>query len=67
MYCIKFNKELNSSKECGFYSQEKNREFFKDFFDIDDNLIFKMYVCPKCNYYDICKKSWFNWCENKKL
>ena len=48
MECLRCKEELKFLKEYRFDSQEANRGFFKAIFDVEEHLIFKIYVCPKC-------------------
>ena len=50
MECLRCKEELKFLKEYRFDSQEANRGFFKAIFDVEEHLIFKIYVCPKCKH-----------------
>ena len=44
MECLRCKEELKFLKEYRFDSQEANRGFFKAIFDVEEHLIFKIYV-----------------------
>ena len=50
MKCLRCKEELKFLKEYRFDSQEANRGIFKAIFDLEEHLIFKIYVCPKCKH-----------------
>lgn len=48
MNCLRCNTEIQFLKTYRFDSQESNRGLLKMMFDIEDHLIFDVYVCPNC-------------------
>ncbi|NKF07937.1 hypothetical protein J1C67_05855 [Clostridium gasigenes] len=48
MDCLRCNTEIKFLKEYRFDSQDSNRGLFKAIFDIEEHLVFDIYVCPKC-------------------
>ncbi len=48
MNCLRCNTEIKFLKEYRFDSQDSNRGLFKAIFDIEEHLVFDIYVCPKC-------------------
>ena len=50
MNCLRCSEEMKYLKEYKFDSQNANRGLFSAIFDVEENLIFKVYVCPKCNH-----------------
>jgi len=50
MKCLRCNTETKFLKEYRFDSQESNRGLLKALFDVEEHLMFKVYVCPKCNH-----------------
>ena len=50
MECLRCNTELKFLKEYRFDSQDNNRGILKSLFDVEEHLIFKVYVCPECKH-----------------
>ncbi len=50
MECLRCREELKFLKEYRFDSEEANRGLLKSFFDVEEHLTFKVYVCPKCKH-----------------
>lgn len=50
MNCLRCQEEMKYLKEYRFDSQNANRGLFSTLFDVEENLIFKVYVCPKCKH-----------------
>lgn len=48
MECLRCKSEIKFLKEYRIDSQENNRGLLKAFFDVEDHLIFDVYVCPNC-------------------
>lgn len=48
MDCLRCNINMDYLKEYKFESQENKRGFFDTIFDIEERLIFDVYVCPQC-------------------
>lgn len=63
MECLRCNSELKFLKEYRFDSQDANRGFFKAIFDVEENLIFKIYVCSKCNHTEFIYSGSFTWLD----
>ena len=50
MDCLRCHVPLKYLKEYKFESQENNRGLLKSLFDVEEHLMFKIYVCPKCKH-----------------
>lgn len=50
MNCLRCSTEMKFLKEYKFDSQNANRGLFATLFDVEENLIFKVYVCPNCKH-----------------
>ena len=50
MEWLRCNTELKFLKEYRFDSQDNNRGILKSLFDVEEHLIFKVYVCPECKH-----------------
>jgi predicted nucleic-acid-binding Zn-ribbon protein len=50
MKCLRYNTETKFLKEYRFDSQEANRGLFKSIFDVEEHLMFEIYVCPECRH-----------------
>lgn len=50
LLCLRCNSPMNYLKEYMLDSQDNNRGLLGSFFDYEENLIFKVYVCPKCRH-----------------
>lgn len=48
MDCLRCNINMDYLKEYKFESQENKRGFFDTIFDVEERLIFDLYVCPQC-------------------
>jgi hypothetical protein len=48
MKCLSCSQEMRYLKEYRFDSQDNNRGLLGSFFDIEERLVFDIYVCPKC-------------------
>lgn len=57
MNCLRCDTELKFLKEYRFDSQDNNRGFFSFVFDIEDHLVFDVYVCPNCKKAEFIYKS----------
>lgn len=50
MNCLRCNGDMNFLKEYRFDSQDNNRGLFSAIFDVEEHLIFDVYVCPQCRH-----------------
>lgn len=48
MKCLRCENEMKFLKEYRFDSQDNNRGVLGFLFDIEDHLVFDVYVCPNC-------------------
>jgi hypothetical protein len=48
MKCLPCSQEMSYLKEYRFDSQDNNRGLLGSLFDIEERLIFDIYVCPNC-------------------
>lgn len=48
MECLRCKSKIKYLKEYRFDSQDNNRGVLSSLFDVEENLIFDVYVCPKC-------------------
>ncbi|MPM81847.1 hypothetical protein SDC9_128904 [bioreactor metagenome] len=46
--CLRCKSEMEYLKEYRFDSQDNNRGLFSAFFDVEEHLIFNIYVCCNC-------------------
>ena len=46
--CLRCNLAMEYLKEYKFESQDNNRGVFGALFDVEERLIFDLYVCPQC-------------------
>lgn len=63
MNCLRCNEELKFLKEFKFESEQVDRGFFKALFDVEEHLIFKIYVCPKCKYTEFIHAGSSTWID----
>lgn len=60
--CLRCKIEMKFLKEYRFDSQDNNRGMLGFLFDIEDHLVFDVYVCPKCRRTEfIYKNSLGSW------
>lgn len=66
--CVRCGTKMEYLKDYRFDSQDNNRDVFAKLFDYEENLIFKLFVCPKCRhteFFYIGKKEgfddWIDW------
>jgi predicted nucleic-acid-binding Zn-ribbon protein len=50
MQCLRCNEEMHYLKEYRFESQDRNRGLLGAIFDIEEQLSFEIYVCPRCRH-----------------
>lgn len=48
--CLRCKEQMEYLKEYRFDSQDNNRGFLGALFDVEEHLIFDVYVCPKCRH-----------------
>jgi hypothetical protein len=48
MKCVPCSQEMSYLKEYRFDSQDNNRGLLGSLFDIEERLVFDIYVCPRC-------------------
>ncbi|GAA0180074.1 hypothetical protein SH2C18_28280 [Clostridium sediminicola] len=48
--CLRCNSIMQYLKEYRFDSQDNNRGILGALFDVEEHLMFKVYVCPKCRH-----------------
>ena len=56
MDCLRCNSSLQYLKEYRFDSQDNNRGLFGALFDMEEHLIFDVYVCPNCRHTEFIYK-----------
>lgn len=63
MECLRCKENLKFLKEYRFDSQEASRSLIKAIFDIEEHLIFKIYICPKCNHTEFIYSGTSSWID----
>ena len=48
--CLRCKHEMSFLKQYRFDSQDNNRGLFGALFDVEDHLIFDVYVCRRCKH-----------------
>jgi len=54
--CLRCGEEMRYLKEYRFESQDNNRGIFGAIFDVEEHLIFDVYVCPHCRHSEFIYK-----------
>ena len=63
MECLVCKTEMKYLKEYRFDSQDNNRGFFSTIFDMEEHLIFDVYVCPICRRAEFIYKGTKEWLD----
>ena len=65
--CLRCGSAMEYLKEYKFESQDSNRGLLGALFDIEEHLIFAVYVCPKCRhtefFYTGTKEGFDDWID----
>tara|TARA_B100000965_G_C19310192_1_gene634179 strand:+ start:261 stop:479 length:219 start_codon:yes stop_codon:yes gene_type:complete len=65
--CLRCKAEMKYLKEYRFDSQDNNRGILGALFDVEEHLIFDVYVCPKCRhtefFYTASRKGFDEWLD----
>ena len=56
MKCLRCQQDLRYLKEYKFDSQDNKRDVFSAMFDVEEHLIFDVYVCPQCKHSEFLYK-----------
>lgn len=57
MQCLRCQTELKYLKEYKFDSQDNNRGLLQAMFDVEERLIFDVYICPSCRHTEFFYKN----------
>lgn len=63
MKCLACHLEMRYLKEFKFDSQDNNRGLLGSLFDIEERLIFDIFVCPSCKRTEFIYKASDNWID----
>ena len=63
MECLACKTEMKYLKEYRFDSQDNNRGFFSTIFDVEEHLIFDVYICPNCRRAEFIYKVTHEWLD----
>lgn len=51
--CLRCKEEMEYLKDYRFDSQDDNRGLLGALFDVEEHLVFSVYVCPKCRHTEL--------------
>jgi len=54
--CLRCEHKMRFLKQYKFDSQDNNRGLLSSIFDVEERLIFDVYVCPKCKHTEFFHK-----------
>ncbi|MGX4601753.1 zinc ribbon domain-containing protein [Faecalimicrobium sp. JNUCC 81] len=63
MECLRCGKEIKLLKEYRFDSKDNNGKLLKELFDIEEHLIFNIYICSNCNHTEFIYVGNSNWID----
>jgi DNA-directed RNA polymerase subunit RPC12/RpoP len=63
MNCLACSQKMSYLKEYKFDSQDNNRGILGAIFDVEERLIFDVYVCPKCSRTEFIYKGDQRWLD----
>lgn len=64
MECLRCKSEMNFLKEYKFESQDQNRGLLSALFDVEEHLIFEVYVCPDCRHTEFFYSGRSKWLDD---
>jgi predicted nucleic-acid-binding Zn-ribbon protein len=62
--CLRCKSEMNFLKEYKFESQDQNRGLLSALFDVEEHLIFEVYVCPDCRHTEFFYSGRSKWLDD---